>query len=91
MATKPPQLETAIQPRLLTRQKAADYCALSTQGFSEWIKNGRLPKPIPGTNRWDLKAINAALDLLSGIANLIESNSNVSEFDQWKSKHARTP
>jgi predicted DNA-binding transcriptional regulator AlpA len=89
MATKSPQPETAIQPRLLTREQAANYCALSPQGFSDWVKKGRIPRPIPNTNRWDLKVIDAALNSLSG--NLTEGTSEISDFDRWKSKHARTP
>ena len=47
--------------RLLTRKEAAAYCRLSPQGFSTWVKNGRLPGPIAGTARLDLRAIDAAL------------------------------
>jgi len=54
--------------RLLTREEAAAYCRLSPQGFSRWVKSGRLPQPLSGTARWDLRAIDAALDLASGIS-----------------------
>jgi hypothetical protein len=54
--------------RLLTREEAAAYCRLSPQGFSRWVKMGRMPGPIASTARWDLRAIDAALDSLSGIA-----------------------
>lgn len=74
-------------PRLLSRAQAAAYCSLSLQGFSQWVKQGRLPRPILGTARWDRKAIDAALDALSGI----ETSETVSPLDQWKNKHARSP
>lgn len=77
----------ARYPRLMTREDAAEYCRLSMQGFSQWVKIGRLPGPIPGTTRWDLKAIDAALDLLSNV----DSNSGPSPLDQWKARHARAP
>jgi predicted DNA-binding transcriptional regulator AlpA len=83
MATHPALAELGIAPRLLTREQAAAYCGLSVNGFSEWVKSGRLPGPIPRTARWDLKAIDIALDSASGIA--IGS----SALDQWKAKHAR--
>ena len=52
--------ELGIVPRVVTREQAASYCGLSPQGFSDWIRAGRLPGPIDGTCRWDLKAIDAA-------------------------------
>ena len=69
--------------RLLTREEAAAYCRLSTQGFSQWVKMGRLPGPIAGTARWDLRAIDAALDSLSGIG----SDTQEDAFDKWKHEH----
>jgi len=66
--------------RLLTREEVAAYCRLSPQGFSQWVKIGRLPGPISGTARWDLRAIDAALDSLSGIG----SNKEEDAFDKWK-------
>ncbi|MEP9355030.1 hypothetical protein ABLE93_15690 [Xanthobacter sp. KR7-65] len=57
----------AIEPRCLTLQQAADYCALTRSGFSAWQRQGLVPGPIPGTNRWDRKALDAALDKASGL------------------------
>lgn len=39
-----------IEPRCLTLQQAADYCALTRSGFSAWQRQGLVPGPIPGTN-----------------------------------------
>ena len=47
----------AIEPRCLTLQQAADYCALTRSGFSAWQRQGLVPGPIPGTSRWDRKAL----------------------------------
>lgn len=69
--------------RLLTREEASTYCRLSMRGFSQWVKMGRLPGPIAGTARWDLRAIDAALDSLSGIG----SNTQEDAFDKWKREH----
>lgn len=57
----------AIEPRCLTLQQAADYCALTPGGFAAWQKQGLVPGPIPGTKRWDRKALDAALDKASGL------------------------
>jgi predicted DNA-binding transcriptional regulator AlpA len=72
-------------PRLLTREQAANYCGLSVQGFSSWVKAGRLPPAIGGTVRWDLKAIDAALDLLSDLGGADSPNA----LDQWRARRAR--
>ena len=84
LVTHPALADLGIAPRLLTREQAAAYCGLSANGFSEWVKSGKLPGPIPGTARWDLKAIDIALDSASGIGigSLV--------LDQWKAKHARS-
>jgi hypothetical protein len=89
VALRPPRnrslAELGLTPRLLTRDLAASYCSLSVQGFSEWVRTGRLPGPIEGTSRWDLKAIDAALDLASGILN----RAAPSPLDEWRSSRAR--
>jgi hypothetical protein len=56
-----------LTPRLLTRQQAAGYCGLTESGFSSWIARRLVPGPLPGTKRWDRKALDLALDRLSGI------------------------
>ncbi len=45
----------------MTRAEAGTYYGLSTSAFSGWVAAGRLPSPLPGTRRWDRKAIDAAL------------------------------
>lgn len=57
----------AIEPRCLTPRQTAGYCALTRSGFSAWQRQGLVPGPIPGTNRWDRKALDAALDKASGL------------------------
>ena len=83
----PGQTHDSIQPRLLTRQQAADYCSLSPSSFSNWVRLGKLPHPLPGTTRWDLKAIDLALDKLSGLHTEPETSS--SPLDEWREKRAR--
>lgn len=76
-----------IRPRLLSRQQAADYCNLSPSSFSNWVRLGKLPPPLPGTTRWDLKAIDVALDKLSDLH--VETETSSSPLDEWREKRAR--
>jgi predicted DNA-binding transcriptional regulator AlpA len=84
VATHPALTDLGIVPRLLTREQAATYCGLSVNGFSEWVKSGRLPGPIPRTSRWDLKAIDIALDTASGVSHTVQS-----PLEEWIAKRAR--
>ncbi len=87
MAPRSALADVGIAPRLLTREPAAAYCALSTRGFSEWIKSGKIPGPIPGTVRWDRYAIDAVLDKASGLET---GGAQEDAFDRWKrEKHEK--
>jgi predicted DNA-binding transcriptional regulator AlpA len=79
-----PEITHSQLTRLLSRHQAACYCGLSASAFSNWVKAGRLPASIFQTARWDLKAIDRALDSLSGIE---ESGSTA--LDEWRAKRAR--
>lgn len=67
-------------PRTLSRQQAAEYLGLTPAGFDVWVRKGILPPPIAGTRRWDRKAIDAALDKSSGLA----EQSDEDPFEKWK-------
>jgi predicted DNA-binding transcriptional regulator AlpA len=54
------------EPRLLSGADAAAYCGITPATFSKWVAAGNMPKPVIG-RRWDRKAIDLALDKLSGI------------------------
>ena len=68
-------------PRVLNRERAAEYCGVSPDGFSAWVRIGRMPAAIAGTRRWDRKALDAALDKLSGLGVVADSKS---ALDAWK-------
>src|SRR5215207_1565468 len=53
--------------RLLGKKEAAAYCGLSERGFGNWVAKGLVPRALPGTARWDQKALDYALDRLSGL------------------------
>ena len=63
MAERPHPLE---QPRLLSRERAASYCGLSPNQFTEEVDAGTFPGPVPlkRTRRtlWDRIALDRALD-----------------------------
>jgi hypothetical protein len=67
--------------RLATETQAAEEVGLDLATFREWVKCGRLPKPLPDCNKYDLKAIDAALDRISGLG----QPSNV--LDAWRERH----
>jgi hypothetical protein len=76
-------LSISLPPRGLSREEAAAYAGCeSLSTFSDWIRRGIMPDPIPGTHKWDRKAIDAALDRLSGLQPTITP----SPFDQWKAE-----
>ena len=67
------------EARLMSREAAAAYCDLSVKAFDLWVKDGRLPCAIVGTRKWDRKAIDLALDKMSGIG----SDEAKSSWSEW--------
>ncbi len=66
------------QPQLFTRTRAAAYLQLAQETFSAWLRRGIIPGPLEGTNRYDQKDLDAAMDELS------------SDFEAWlSSRRAR--
>lgn len=73
-------------PRLLSGPDAAAYLGLTPTSFSKWVAQGKLPKPLPGTRRWDRKAIDLALDQASGIV-APAAMSEEDPYEMWKREH----
>ena len=72
-----------IEPRGMSKEQAAAYVGCQTLStFNNWIRRGIMPGPIPGTHKWDRKAIDAALDRLSGFRPTIKHQ--LSPYDAWK-------
>ena len=63
-----PVLLVALPPRGLSRDTAAAYCGVDAATFDRWRADGMVPGPMPGTRRWDRRAIDVALDRLSGLS-----------------------
>lgn len=70
----PLHVRTGITPRGLTREGAAEYCGIEPATFDDWRQRKLIPGPMPGTKRWDRKALDLALDRLSNIAAPSEEN-----------------
>ncbi len=71
--------------RGLSKREAADYLGLSAAGLAAWVRQGIVPPAIPGTHRWDRRAIDAALDKRSGL-----NSNSPSALEAWKAgRYAR--
>ncbi|TCR07211.1 hypothetical protein [Neorhizobium sp. JUb45] len=69
-------------PRLVGRREAAAYLGIGESTFSLWVATHKMPPAVPGTRKWDRRAIDAKLDEISG---LVAANDNVEdEFDKWE-------
>ncbi|MGY3535368.1 hypothetical protein ACVISU_008136 [Bradyrhizobium sp. USDA 4452] len=73
--------------RGMNKQEAAEYCGCDTlAAFDQWRSKGIVPGPIPGTTRWDRKALDAALDRASGL--VTTSAPELTPFQRWKAENA---
>jgi hypothetical protein len=64
---------------------AATHCGCATLGaFDTWVRKGIVPPAMPGTTRWDLKAIDLALDRVS---NLITPSDHLTPYQRWKAEN----
>ena len=73
--------------RGMSKQEAAEYCGCETlAAFDAWRSKGIVCGPIPGTTRWDRKALDAALDRASGL--VTGSGVELSPFQRWKAENA---
>ncbi len=77
-------LRSALEPRLLTRQQAAERCGLTESGFSTWVVRRLVPGPYPalgaGTSRRSTKRI----DRLSGL----DPERELTPYEKWKQANA---
>ena len=80
---RPPDLAPARPPRLLTERESVAYVGIDLATFRTWVSVGRLPAAMPDCGKWDVKAIDAALDRISGIG------SPTNALDAWRARNAR--
>lgn len=75
-----------IEPRGLSVEDAARYAGCETVStFRDWVRRGIMPRPIPGTHRYDRRAIDAALDRISGLSNTAPEDS---PYEAWKRRES---
>lgn len=67
-------------PRLIGRKEAAAYCGIAESTFSMWVVTNKMPTTIPGTRKWDRRAIDAKLDEISGL----DGNDDEDPYDKWE-------
>lgn len=72
-------------PRLIGRSEAAAYCGITPTCFSMWVSSHKMPPAIPGTRKWDKKAIDAKLDEISGLVGI--NGAVVDEFAKWEREY----
>jgi hypothetical protein len=70
----------AMARRLVSDKEAAEEIGIPLATFRAWVAAGRLPQAIPDIGKWDLRAIDAALDRIS----LLGSATNA--LDAWRAR-----
>ncbi len=79
-----------LTARGMTRQQAAEYCGCETiAAFDAWVRKGIIPGPIPGTHRWDRKAVDAALDRASGLQPTVAPSDIDEQYEAFKRHEAQ--
>ena len=71
-------------PRLIGRKEAAAYCGVTPTCFSMWVASHKMPPAIPGTRKWDKRAIDAKLDEISGLR--VNDNKPQDGLNEWRKK-----
>lgn len=67
-AAAEPHLPRGLAPRGLRKEEAAAYAGCETiRAFEAQMQRGLLPGAMPGTTQWDRKALDYAMDRLSGL------------------------
>lgn len=72
--------------RLLNKGAAARYCGVSRPTFDKWVAAGLFPPSVSITKMWDRKAIDIALDKMSGLSPDLASGEDT--YDRWKRLNA---
>jgi hypothetical protein len=70
-----------FKPRLATDVEAAEAIGIEVSTFRNWVSCGLMPGPLRDCNKFDLKAIDVALDRISGLG------SPGNALDAWRERH----
>lgn len=72
-------------PRLISRKEAAAYCGIAESTFSLWVATYKMPPAVPGTRKWDRRAIDAKLDEISGLG----ATETEDRYERWMRENGR--
>lgn len=75
------------EPRLISSATAAAYLGVTPATFFRWVAAGLIPKPLPGTRRWDRRALDLTIDRLSGIAAHGPPDADEMTLADWKAQN----
>lgn len=67
--------------RLQTKAGMCEYLRISSDRYDKWHAEGRVPGPLRGTNLYDVRAHDRAIDHWSG---LDASISELSPLEKWE-------
>jgi hypothetical protein len=56
-----------LESRLVDARKAAAYCGLTVAGFKAWLRRIGIRVKVPRANKYDLRALDIALNRINGI------------------------
>lgn len=74
--------------RLLTKEGICAYLGgIKPSTYDGWHAKGIVPGPVPGTNRYDIRAHDMALDRIAGLDKPAAS-AHRSPLDEWEQSHA---
>ncbi len=76
------------EARLQTKDGICRYLGNISHGtYDGWQAKGIVPGPVPGTNRYDIRAHDIALNRRGGLE-CSRTPSNLSPLEQWEAGHA---
>lgn len=74
--------------RLRTKEGICAYLGdISPATYDKWHAKGIVPGPVPGTNRYDVRAHDQVLDRIGGIAQQAKAKI-LSPLEEWEKSHA---
>lgn len=77
-----------MQPRLVSKEGICAYLGgIKPSTYDNWLARGIVPGAVPGTNRFDIVAHDAALDRISGL-DQAKTAAHLSPLEQWELGHA---